>query len=146
MIDVVARMFYMRDKLVEKDERKDETVRNLWNLAKPSEKNSNAAEDKGARVRLLSERKDETFRTDMYEHLQQNGDIDMPFPIRCGLTEDIRIIREILEKYQDKQKKNEIKDKHIREWRVISCITDRLFFSFYLIINVVGVVFIFFIN
>ncbi|XP_052059416.1 neuronal acetylcholine receptor subunit alpha-7-like [Mytilus californianus] len=146
MIDVVARLFFIRDKLIENEERNDETVRNLWSMKMASDKNCNAAEDKGVRVRLLAEKKEEFYRADLYENGQSNGDIDFSIPIRSGLAEDIRVIREIVEKYQDQKKRNEIKEKHIREWKVICCITDRLFFLLYLIINIVGVIIIFFLE
>ncbi|VDI47137.1 Hypothetical predicted protein, partial [Mytilus galloprovincialis] len=137
MIDVVARLFCIRDKLVENEERNDETVRNLWSMKMSSDKNNcNAAEEKGARVRLLAEKKEEFYRSDIYENGQPNGDIDFSIPMRSGLAEDIRVIREILEKYQDQKKRNEIREKHIREWKVICCITDRLFFLLYLLINI----------
>jgi hypothetical protein len=48
--------------------------------------------------------------------------------------------------FVEQQKKGEIKEKYIREWKVICCITDRLFFLFYLIINIVGVAVIFFLD
>ncbi|XP_063446518.1 neuronal acetylcholine receptor subunit alpha-2-like [Mytilus trossulus] len=146
MIDVVARLFCIRDKLVENEERNDETVRNLWSMKMSSDKNCNAAEEKGARVRLLAEKKEEFYRSDIYENGQSNGDIDFSIPMRSGLAEDIRVIREIVEKYQDQKKRNEIREKHIREWKVICCITDRLFFLLYLLINIVGVVIIFFLE
>lgn len=145
MIDIVARIFFIRNKLVD-DERKDETVRNHWSMKMASDQSSNIADDRGVRVRLLADRKDDCYRHDIYENGQPNGDIDIQFPLKTGLAEDIRIIREILEKYREQQKKGEIKEKYIREWKVICCITDRLFFLFYLIINIVGVAVIFFLD
>lgn len=59
------------------------------------------------------------------------------------LMEEVRAIRDILEKVRDKKAKMEEKDKYVREWRVIACVTDRIIFITYVLINFVGLLVIF---
>ncbi|ESO84738.1 hypothetical protein LOTGIDRAFT_131629, partial [Lottia gigantea] len=65
--------------------------------------------------------------------------------IRFGqvLLEEVRAIREMLEKVREKKAKAEEKEKYVREWRVIACVTDRVIFIFYLLVNTVGLICIF---
>lgn len=59
------------------------------------------------------------------------------------LMEEVRAIRDILEKVRDKKSKMEEKDKYVREWRVIACVTDRIIFITYVLINFIGLLVIF---
>ncbi|KAL8585380.1 hypothetical protein ACOMHN_052194 [Nucella lapillus] len=64
-------------------------------------------------------------------------------PSTAPLMEEVRAIRDILEKVRDKKAKMEEKDKYVREWRVIACVTDRVIFITYLFINFIGLLVIF---
>jgi hypothetical protein len=55
----------------------------------------------------------------------------------------VRAIRDILEKVRDKKAKLDEKEKYMREWRVISCLTDRTLFIIYVIVDVICVMVIF---
>ena len=59
------------------------------------------------------------------------------------LLEEVRGIRETLQAYEDKRISREDNDRRVREWRVIACVTDRLFFITYVIINFIGLMVIF---
>ncbi|XP_060073674.1 acetylcholine receptor subunit alpha-1-B-like [Ylistrum balloti] len=139
MIDIVARAFMIRDKLIEKQA--EPPQKNSWNIKYTGGATSKLPETemKFAKVRLLDEGKE-----DGYEQNNKDCNIERLNIIRSSLSEDIRIIREILEAYRDKKAKAEQKEKFIREWKVICCITDRLFFLMYLVVNVIGIVIIFF--
>ncbi|BFZ18006.1 hypothetical protein BsWGS_21044 [Bradybaena similaris] len=59
------------------------------------------------------------------------------------ITEELRSIRELLEKVRDKKAKTEEKEKLAREWRVVAIVTDRIIFSVYVMINLMGLLVIF---
>lgn len=139
MIDIVARVFMIRDKLIEKQP--EPPQKNSWNMKYTGGATATLpdADMKFAKVRLLDEGKE-----DGYEPNNKDCNIERLNIIRSSLSEDIRIIREILEAYREKKTKMEQKEKYLREWKVICCVTDRLFFLMYLIINTVGIIIIFF--
>ena len=141
MIDFVARAFCIRDKLIEEEH---ETQKNNWNINKLSATEAASKNDttelNHAKVRLLE---GEGRDVDGYDQNHSNN-IERLSIMRSSLSHDIHIIREILEAYRDKKAKAAQKDKYLREWRVICCITDRLFFLMYVLFNIVGIVIIFF--
>lgn len=55
------------------------------------------------------------------------------------LLEDVRSIKELLLRSQDEREREEKKNVYLREWRVIACITDRIFFVVYVVINTVTI-------
>lgn len=61
-----------------------------------------------------------------------------------NVVDDIHSIREALDQLKQKRANAELKEKCLREWKVICCVTDRLFFIMYLFINVVGIIVIFY--
>ena len=149
MIDFVARVFFIRNKLI--DESQPENAQKVI--------------DKCSRVPLLNDTKDERTYClpkpmqgtqplqNVFENCTQNGtitrelsntDLDRLGILRSSIAEDLRIIRDILENYKDKKEKAEKKEKFVREWRVICCVTDRLFFIIYLFVNIIGICIIFF--
>ncbi|KAK3758937.1 hypothetical protein RRG08_016016 [Elysia crispata] len=54
------------------------------------------------------------------------------------VLEEIRNIRELLERVRDKKSRMEEKDKLFREWRMVALVTDRMLFTFYVMVNCVG--------
>ncbi|ESO84740.1 hypothetical protein LOTGIDRAFT_131695, partial [Lottia gigantea] len=76
---------------------------------------------------------------------QQNGrnnDTDTKCA-KVRLLENMREIRDILQKDDERRVKRVEKDKYVLEWRVLACIIDRLFFIIYLFINIVGLIVLF---
>ncbi|XP_061175747.1 neuronal acetylcholine receptor subunit alpha-4-like [Saccostrea echinata] len=150
MIDIVARVFFIRHQLVE--EQQTDTSQKVV----------------CSQVRLLNDGKEErTFTMPkppsmQNTGLQQNSGVQNIFEqnnchtspdsnendrlniLKSSLATDLRKIREILEFHRDKKEKAERKEKHVREWRVICCVTDRLFFLCYLIINITMIIVIFY--
>lgn len=152
MIDIVARIFCIRDKLVE-DQQMESSQKVVC-----------------SQVRLLNDGKEEqTFRLPKAPSMQNTGlmqqqnsglqqvfeqnnhhtspdgnDNDRLAILKSSLAADLRKIREIMEFYKDKKEKAEKKEKYLREWRVICCVTDRLFFILYLLINVSMIIVIFY--
>lgn len=59
------------------------------------------------------------------------------------LLEEVRGIREALQRHEDKRLSKEERERRIREWRVIACVTDRVFFIIYVCMNFVGLMVIF---
>lgn len=59
------------------------------------------------------------------------------------VLEEVRTIRELLERVRDKKARAEEKDKLAREWRVVAIVTDRIIFAVYVLINFTGVLIIF---
>lgn len=136
----------IRDKLI--DPATEAQQKNNWAMRKMGEKNS--TELKCAKVRLLDDGKEERFCNPSNEQYDQqtiihnNIDMERLSLMRSTLADDIRIIREIMENYRDKKAKAEAKENNLKEWKIICCVTDRLFFLLYLIINIIGIVIIFF--
>lgn len=154
MIDIIARIFCIRDKLIE-DQQMESSQKVVC-----------------SQVRLLNDGKEEqTFmlpkatsmqNTGLMQHQQQNSGLQQVFEqnnhhtspdsndndrfaiLKSSLAADLRKIREIMEFYKDKKEKAEKKEKYLREWRVICCVTDRFFFILYLIINISMIIVIFY--
>ncbi|KAL8577716.1 hypothetical protein ACOMHN_062330 [Nucella lapillus] len=59
------------------------------------------------------------------------------------LVSEVTSIKEMLTLMEDRRDENEVKLRHIREWRIIAVVLDRLFFLIYFTINLLGLVAIF---
>ncbi|XP_059147495.1 neuronal acetylcholine receptor subunit alpha-2-like [Physella acuta] len=59
------------------------------------------------------------------------------------VLEEVKAIRDMLEKVREKKAKAAEKDKIYHEWRVVGLVTDRVIFSFYVVTNFVGLMIIF---
>ena len=145
MIDSIAKVL-CRGQLMEPEVENNRT--NWGPSVRAVNKNSYTTDNemRFAKVRLLGNGRDDRNHTmDMPNcggtDIEQNS-VMGSFP--ATLNEDIRAIRDIMEKIQDKKSKQEAKEKCLREWKVICCVTDRLFFLSYLLINIVGIVVIFY--
>ncbi|KAL4239615.1 hypothetical protein ACF0H5_000423 [Mactra antiquata] len=140
MIDGIATILCLKSQLLEPDYKAD--------MRRYKDQNQYNTEMRYAKVRLLDNGRDsrgvnaccETTDHNNVNHNNVLGDMCL----NTGFAEDIRAIREILEHFKDKKAKAELKEKCLREWKVICCVTDRLFFISYLVINVVGIIVIFF--
>lgn len=140
MIDGIATLLCLKSQLLEPDYKSD--------MRMYKDQNQYDTEMRYAKVRLLDNGRDsrgvnacsENVEHNNVNHNSQLGDLCL----NTGFADDIRAIREILEQFKDKKAKAELKEKCLREWKVICCVTDRLFFISYLVINVVGIIVIFF--
>ncbi|XP_060564524.1 neuronal acetylcholine receptor subunit alpha-2-like isoform X1 [Ruditapes philippinarum] len=140
MIDGIATVLCLRSQLLEPDYQTD-----MCNYKRSQYAD---AEARYAKVRLLDNGRQESrgVNTNYNEvehnnvHNNQLGDLCL----NTSFADDIRTIREILEQFKEKKAKAELKEKCLREWKVICCVTDRLFFISYLLVNIVGIVVIFF--
>lgn len=156
MIDCFARCLCLRSQITEPDYTTSSNKKR-WNTGRVggNTKGQNPYTDINfAQVRLLDNGADKARSAhpvpppvvgdsgDVGGGFQQVPD-DFPTPSVAPLMEEVRAIRDILEKVRDKKTKLEEKDKYHREWRVISCITDRVIFICYLLINFVGLLVIF---
>ena len=54
------------------------------------------------------------------------------------VLEEVRSIRDMLERVKEKKAKVEEKDKIAREWRVVSMVFDRMIFIVYVFVNFTG--------
>ncbi|XP_041365006.1 neuronal acetylcholine receptor subunit alpha-7-like [Gigantopelta aegis] len=140
MVDGVARVLCLRTKLTEGE-------------MPPVTKNWSACirkypdrDIKFAKVRLLDNGVDSrtTHQKESPEAgLGENGldpAIDKNYSTRTNILHEVRSIRELLEKNEDRKLKQEERERYNREWKVIACITDRLFFIIYVLINIGGIV------
>uniref|UniRef100_A0A2C9K3Z8 Uncharacterized protein n=1 Tax=Biomphalaria glabrata TaxID=6526 RepID=A0A2C9K3Z8_BIOGL len=59
------------------------------------------------------------------------------------VLEELKAIREMLEKVREKKARAEEKDKVVHEWRMVGLVTDRIIFCFYLVTNCIGLMVIF---
>ncbi|XP_014776336.1 neuronal acetylcholine receptor subunit alpha-3 isoform X5 [Octopus bimaculoides] len=149
MIDGIARVLFLRDQVMDKNHKEQSKMRN-WNVKVTGENNKKfpAADAKFAKVRLL-ENKDEkmsassdTLEPSVPDTVIEQHD-DRQSLMRSAILEEVKAIREMLDKVQEKKMKLEEREKLVREWRVIACVTDRLFFIVYVLVNVIGVLVIF---
>lgn len=139
MIDGIATVLCLRSQLLEPDYKTD-----MHNYKRSQYAD---AEARYAKVRLLDNGRDKKGVTTNYndvEHNNVHGNQLGDLCLNSSFADDIHAIREILEQFKDKKAKAELKEKCLREWKVICCVTDRLFFISYLLINIIGIVVIFF--
>ena len=154
MIDGAARGLCIRSKIVE-PENTPPTPKKTWSTGRV------IGETKGqypytdirfAQVRLLDNGTDakcanQEFAEPGGQSQQMGDEFNTQFRNGTGgsgqLLDEVRAIRDMLEKVKEKKAKVEEKEKYVREWRIIACVTDRLIFIFYLLVNVVGLAVIF---
>ena len=135
MIDVVARGLLIRGKLVHEIKRDEE------------------AGSDNPRAPLINDDKDSLMfgsPKKIKDPKCRKGEIHTPAEeyeildhIQTSIATDIQFIREAMENFYEKKLLEVNKDKIVHEWRVICCITDRLFFVLYVIINLIGICVIF---
>jgi len=149
MIDVFATMLCLKRDLLEPEPRSEHPNNHNYNAG-----NQFSDDMKYVKVRLLDNGRESSSNhsrgnfgvtTSDIEHNNIHANVP-EMQISSSLTEDIRVIREVLEQFRDKKAKAETKEKCLREWKVICCVTDRMFFLSYVIINITGIVVIFFGN
>nr|XP_022313438.1 neuronal acetylcholine receptor subunit alpha-10-like [Crassostrea virginica] len=152
MIDILARIFFIRGQLVEEEQMEssqkvvcsqvrllnDGKEEQTFRLPKPpSMQNTGIQQNSGTHAQHVFEQNNCHTSPDGNEN-------DRLSILKSSLAADLRKIREILEFHRDKKEKAEKKDKYLREWRVICCVTDRFFFILYLIVNISIIVVIFY--
>ena len=152
MIDILARIFFIRAQLVEEEQMEssqkvvcsqvrllnDGKEEQTFRLPKPpSMQNTGIQQNSGTHAQHVFEQNNCHTSPDGNEN-------DKLSILKSSLAADLRKIREILEFHRDKKEKAEKKDKYLREWRVICCVTDRFFFILYLIVNISIIVVIFY--
>ena len=173
MIDYIARMLCLRDKVTDPEYTTASQKRwNPGRVAGTSGSKYHYTDGNFAQVRLLTNGRDNAyhrtatpppFRPNLgsmfggMSEIQESGisgaetrtglqhgtDDFTSQSINNPLIEEIRAIRDMLEKVRDKKSKMEEKERFVREWRVIACITDRVIFIIYLLINFIGLLVIF---
>lgn len=104
-----------------------------------------ARENLSAKVRLLDSSvesrmlaRQESFDSNWLEPYGAAPDRNEPLAKYEPLLSEVRGIRELLRRYEAKKVKADDREKSVREWRIIACATDRLFFVLYIAINVMG--------
>lgn len=106
---------------------------------------------KFAKVRLLDNGVDssrmlarqESFDSCNFESYSERTQGSSPHSRHGPLLEEVRGIREALQRHEDKRLSTEERERRVREWRVIACVTDRVFFLVYVVINFAGLMVIF---
>lgn len=145
MIDGIATILCMRRQLMEPENRTEAN-----NHSYSAGNKYIDPESKYARIRLLDNGNNgnptQSFGMQSHCDVDQNN-VHSNFKeavLPQNVVDDIHSIREALDQLKDKRAKQELKEKCLREWKVICCVTDRLFFIMYLFINVVGIIVIFY--
>ena len=140
MVDGVARLLCLRTKLTEGEM---PPVTKNWNACIRKYPDRDL---KFAKVRLLDNGVDSRMahlKDSPEAGLGENGidaGIDKNYSTRTSILHEVRSIRELLEKNEERKLKQEERERYNREWKVIACVTDRLFFIIYVLINIGGVV------
>ncbi|XP_025101181.1 neuronal acetylcholine receptor subunit alpha-10-like [Pomacea canaliculata] len=164
MIDIIARILCLRDKVADPDystssEKKPSRSWNTGRVGGNPKGQYPYTDVNFAQVRLLDNGAEKSRGTpppppppgsgsvgafgEMADNGFQQGGDDFSSPGVAPLMEEVRAIRDILEKVRDKKNKMDEKEKFVREWRIISCVTDRVIFITYLLINFIGLTVIF---
>lgn len=152
MIDGVATVLMLRADLLERDE--DGNVRK-WNgkITGETKRKFPGTDIKYAKVRLLDTPNGREIGQKLsmaheiieYQQLRDRDSLrHMEDPLKAEMLDEIRSIREMVERVKEQKVRREDHEKFIREWRVIACITDRFFFVIYVIVNAVSLIVIFF--
>ncbi|KAK6169108.1 hypothetical protein SNE40_020223 [Patella caerulea] len=147
VIDVLARALCLRDKIVE-PEYSPLTPKKTGRVVGEARGQYPYRDIRFGQVRLLDNGMDKPGNNDSSNDnsfsFTTPGEDQFNFNRYYGpVLEEVRSIREMLEKVREKKAKIEEKEKYVREWRVIACVTDRIIFIFYLLVNIIGLIAIF---
>ncbi|XP_067671356.1 neuronal acetylcholine receptor subunit alpha-2-like [Haliotis asinina] len=140
IIDGVARLMNVRHTFQESP-RDCTTPKKTWSSFVDNQTDQSDPELAFARVNLLDTGGDS--RSDIYGG---DGSSLGASPARqmarqpCPILEQVSGIREHMDKSRDDKKTKDTTDSNVREWRVIACVVDRLFFVFYVIVNGIGLI------
>lgn len=144
MIDCVASVLFLRHHLLEPENKP--TTNNHNNYATGN--NYIDPENMYARVHLLDNGQQKQNFGEVTSPCDiENNDVQATIPefrLPSNIVDDIHAVREALDQFKEKRAKAEMKEKCLREWKVICCVTDRLFFIMYLLINIIGIIVIFY--
>ncbi|KAK6169111.1 hypothetical protein SNE40_020225 [Patella caerulea] len=55
------------------------------------------------------------------------------------LSTEVSAIREIISRFDERKANEDIRKRNTEEWRIIACVVDRVFFTFYVLINILGI-------
>ena len=152
VIDGVARLLCMREAFLEP--RNDVTTpKKTWSTFVSTYRSFSDPETLCAKVHLLDLDNNFDSKTDLEgcgledlfgETSGGAGNEDWEEEeAEAELLSEVGSIREMMTVMQEKRDTKEAKLRHIREWRVIAVVLDRLFFLVYVSINVMGLVAIF---
>ncbi|KAK6169109.1 hypothetical protein SNE40_020224 [Patella caerulea] len=148
MVNFVARILCLRDKIV--DINTELPSKKNWSSCVVTEQNGrfNDPEIKFAKVRLLDNGLDsksslESSESGKDSNIQMDNGRFNYFTKNSGIFDEVREIRDILQRDEERRVKKEERDQYVLEWRVLACIIDRLFFIIYLMVNIVGLIVLF---
>lgn len=149
VIDGVARLLCMREAFVEP--RNDVTTpKKTWSTFVSTYRSFSDPETLCAKVHLLDVDNNFDSKTDL-----EDCGLEELFGETSGagkedweeeaaeLLSEVGSIREMMTVMQENRDTKEAKLRHIREWRIIAVVLDRLFFVVYVSINVMGLAVIF---
>ncbi|KAK7112820.1 hypothetical protein V1264_012208 [Littorina saxatilis] len=150
VIDGMARVLCMRDAFIEP--RTDVTTpKKTWSTFVSTYRSFSDPETLCAKVHLLDLDNNFDSKTDLedcgledlFGETSGEGQDDEWEEEAAELLSDVTSIRETMTSMQEKRDVAEAKKRHIREWRIIAVVLDRVFFLVYIFINVMGLVAIF---
>ncbi|ESO84741.1 hypothetical protein LOTGIDRAFT_131697, partial [Lottia gigantea] len=55
------------------------------------------------------------------------------------VSTEVSAIKEIMSRFDERSNNADIKKRNTEEWRIIACVVDRIFFAFYVLINIIGI-------
>ncbi|XP_005098514.1 neuronal acetylcholine receptor subunit alpha-3-like isoform X1 [Aplysia californica] len=175
MINFMARVLCLRDKIIEKDSTPviNCPPKKRWNVGRVGGDNTRPqypyTDITCAQVRLLN---NDVEKRQIYHEGGDGGGGDgrggpesrgggdcggstgFQFPpigdeflshvqSNAKVLEEVKSIREILERVKEKKARAEEKDKLAREWRIVAMVFDRIIFAIYVVINFTGLLVIF---
>lgn len=80
---------------------------------------------------------------EVFETPERDLDLSPDKLASAALVEEVRKIHELLLGHQEKKHLAEVQTKYLREWQLIACITDRIFFTGYLTVNIITIIVLF---
>ncbi|CAL1530114.1 unnamed protein product [Lymnaea stagnalis] len=153
VIDIAAKLFQVNE-VVEENRLQPVTPRKTWSTYVTGEKSQSDPETLVARIHLLN------CQTGSRQEMRDYGAFQDVTSDYCEpststalhqssasaspsddviVIDEVSAIRELMDEeltYRESQVENK---KTIREWRMIACVMDRIFFTFYIVINMIGV-------
>ncbi|KAK7003430.1 neuronal acetylcholine receptor subunit alpha-9 [Biomphalaria glabrata] len=100
---------------------------------------------KMAKVRLLDNGINPRMfaQPEVFETPERDLDLSPDKLASAALVEEVRKIHELLLGHQEKKHLVEVQTKYLKEWQLIACITDRIFFTGYLAVNIITIIVLF---
>ncbi|GFN91884.1 neuronal acetylcholine receptor subunit alpha-7 [Plakobranchus ocellatus] len=160
IIDTAARMFCVQEVLRERRHQPPTTPRKMWSTYVTGVRSQSDPETLVAKTHLLEARPfnrrelrdygafqevtsdfcdpDEPSTSTAFNSYSYSASASPSTSDEAMLVDEVACIREMMEEDEAYQESLEQGLRYTQEWRMIACVMDRIFFTFYIIVNFLG--------